>query len=328
MTKNKEKQSGPELRQDLVSGDWVIIAPKRVKRHVATRLCPFCHMEETEQEKPVLEYKRSDGSWSLAVIPNKFPALDKYESLEKKEVGPFSVMNAAGFHEVIVTRDHDRHIPDLSVEEIAEVIDAYQERYLELMNKRFINYISIFHNYGKEAGASISHPHCQLMALTVVDPDIRRSLEGSKKYYQKNKRCVHCVMIEWEMEQKDRVVLKNDDFVAFVPFVSRTPSEIRIFPIEHKSYFERIKEKEKYNFAAILKESLQRLHGVLEGKVAYNYFIHTAPCDGMDYGHYHWHLEILPKISIEAGFEKGARIEVIPISPEDAAKRLREAEIQ
>jgi len=326
---NKEDQAGPELRQDLVSGDWVIVAPKRTKRHNKTKVCPFCYIKETQQEDPVLEYKKSDGQWSLLVIPNKFPSLDKYESLERREVGPFSVMNAAGFHEVVITRDHNRHIPNLSVDEVAEIIDAYQERYLDLMNKRFINYISIFHNYGREAGASLEHPHSQLMALTVIDPDIRRSLRGSKEYHQKNKRCVHCTMIEWEIEQNNRIILKNDDFVAYVPFVSRIPLEIRIFPIEHGAYFERIKEKEKFNLAAILKEALQRLHEVLGEDTAYNFFIHTAPCDGLDYGHYHWHIEILPviKTAIQAGFEKGARIEIVPITPEDSAKKLREAQI-
>lgn len=325
-TQNKEEYSGPELRQDLVSGDWVIMAPKRQKRHKKTSgLCPFCCLKETNQEPPVLEYKREDGNWSLKVIPNKFPALDDYNKLEKHSIGPFSVMNAAGFHEVIITHDHDRHIPDLTIEEVAEIIDAYQERYLDLMNKRFIDYISIFHNYGKEAGASIEHPHSQLMALTVIDPDIHRSLAGSKEYYTKHKRCVHCTMIEWEEEQKDRVVCKNDDFIAFVPFVSRVPSEIRIFPKNHKAYFERITEKEKFSLAEILRESLIKLRIAFDN-VAFNYFIHTAPCDGKTYDHYHWHMEILPKIAISAGFEKGARMEIIPILPEDAAEKLREAD--
>jgi len=110
----KRGSTGAELRKDIVGGSWVIMAPKRMKRHKKLSVCPFCHLEETEQEKPVLEYKRPDGTWSLVVIPNKFPSLDDYETLEQRQVGPFSVMNAAGFHEVIITRDHDRHIPSLS----------------------------------------------------------------------------------------------------------------------------------------------------------------------------------------------------------------------
>lgn len=325
LNKNIENSICSELRQDLVSGDWVVMAPKRQSRHRRTGVCPFCRLEETGQVEPVLEYAREDGSWTLKVIPNKFPALEKYDKLEKRSVGPFSVMNAAGFHEVIITRDHDRHIPDLSVEEVAEIIDAYQDRYLDLMNKRFIDYVSIFHNYGKEAGASLEHPHSQIMALTVIDPDIRRSLEGSKRYYQENKKCVHCVMIEWEREQRERIVFENDDFVAFVPFVSRVPSEIRIFPINHKAYFERITDEEKFNLAKILKESLARIRSAFDN-VGYNFFIHTAPCDGNAYDHYHWHIEILPKIAVSAGFEKGARMEIISILPEEAAKKLREAE--
>ncbi|MFH1175629.1 MAG: galactose-1-phosphate uridylyltransferase [bacterium] len=332
MSQNKNKKEnekedierGPELRQDLVSGDWVIFAPKRHQRHKKTRLCPFCRLEETGQEKPVLEYTKADGSWSLKVIPNKFPSLEDYSKLEKRSVGPFSIMNAVGFHEVIITHDHDRHLPDLTVEEIAEVIDAYQERYLDLMNKRFIDYISIFHNYGKDGGASIEHPHSQLMALTVIDPDIHRSLRGSKEFYDKHKKCPHCTMIEWEEKEEERIVYKNDDFIALVPFVCRVPSEIRIYPRDHKAYFERITDEEKFNLAEVLKEALMRLD-IAFNDVAYNFFIHTAPCDGKLYDHYHWHIEIFPKIIISAGFEKGARMEIIPILPEDAAEKLREA---
>jgi len=331
MSQNKENNNdiGPELRQDLVSGDWVIMAPKRshsitTQKKKKSRLCPFCRLEETNQEKPVLEYKREDGTWSLVVIPNKFPSLEDYNKLEKREVGPYAVMNAVGFHEVIITHDHDRHIPDLSVEEVAEIIDAYQDRYLDLMNKRFIDYISIFHNYGKDAGASLEHPHCQLMALTVVDPDIHRSLRGSKDYYQKHKQCVHCTMIEWEEKENIRIIYKNDDFIAIAPFVSRVPAEVRIYPRDHKAYFERITEDEKFSLAETLKEVISRIDIAFDD-VAYNYFIHTAPCDGNTYDHYHWHLEIFPKMNIAAGFEKGAQMEIIPILPEVAAEKLREA---
>jgi len=328
----KKSQTGAELRKDIVSGSWVIMASKRihsVTTHKKKKLsiCPFCHLEETEQEKPVLEYKRPDCTWSLVVIPNKFPSLDEYETLEQRQVGPFSVMNAAGFHEVIITRDHDRHIPSLSKAEVTEIISAYQDRYVSLMNKKFINYISIFHNFGKKAGASIEHPHSQLMALTVVDPDIESSLAGSQRFYQKHKKCPHCTMIEWELKEKERIVYENKDFVVFAPFVSRVPSEVRIYPKDHKPYFERISESEKVELADALKNTLTRIELALDN-IAFNYFIHTAPCDGKTYEHYHWHLEIFPKISIEAGFEKGARMEIIPILPKDAAKALRDVKIE
>jgi UDPglucose--hexose-1-phosphate uridylyltransferase len=342
--KNKQKdelENEPavsELRRDLVSGTWVVIATGRAKRpndfkkekrkiiKENPRKCPFCNLASPEEVNDALIYKKSNGDWSLRVIPNKFPAFVHSDDLNEREEGPYNLMDGIGFHEIIITRDHYRQIAQFNVQETAEVIDAYQERYLALMNKKFINYISIFHNHGKEAGASVVHPHSQLIAMPVIDPDIARSLLGSANYCRSNRQCVHCEMIEWEMEEKKRIIFENEDFIVFCPFVPRCAFETRVYPKKHKSYFERINNEEKMNFAEALQIALAKIYNGLKDP-SYNFFIHTSPCDGRSYDHYHWHLEILPKTSIWAGFELGTGIEISTIRPEDAAEYLRSVKI-
>jgi len=338
LDENKKEPIISELRQDLVSGSWVVIATGRAKRAENFKKekrekikesrwrCPFCKLGPPEKVGDTLIYKKANGDWTLRVIPNKFPAFVHSDDLNKREKGPYSLMDGVGFHEVIVTRDHYRQISQFTVSEIAEVIDAYQERYIALMNKKFINYISLFHNYGKEAGASIAHPHSQLIAMPVIDPDITRSLIGSANYYKANHQCVHCVMIDWEMKEKKRIIFENKDFVVLCPFVPRCAFEIRIYPKKHQSYFERINAQEKISFAEALQIALAKIFKGLNDP-SYNFFIHTAPCNGQSYNYYHWHLEILPKTSIWAGFELGTGIEISTIEPEKAAEYLKKVRI-
>lgn len=305
MESNYEKVS--ELRQDLVSGDWVVMAKKRGKRPERPKQCPFCFPEIKKQD--IISQTKN-----IFIIKNKYPAFRPSEQLNKRHQGPFSVIDGVGFHEVIILKEHNAQIDK-------NLIDAYQQRYLALMNKKFVNYIAIFHNHGKQAGASIEHPHSQLIASPVIDPDIHRSLDGSLNYFRKNRQCVHCAMIEFEKSENKRVIYENDDFIVFVPFVSRVAYETRIFPKEHKAYFERINQTEKENLADALQQALKKLNLALDNP-AYNFFLHTAPCDGLSYDHYHWHFEILPKTSIWAGFELGAGIEICSITPEQAAEKL------
>jgi UDPglucose--hexose-1-phosphate uridylyltransferase len=216
-----KKTSHSELRQDIVTGDWVVIATGRAKRpedfskngkgeeignNVDTEDCLFCDPEASGQGKDVLIYRRPDGDWSLRVFPNKFPAFSQEGDLKKRGEGPYLSMDGTGYHEVIATRDHFRHIPLLEEQEIAEILDAYQDRYLDLMNRPGVDYIGIFHNYGKEVGASITHPHSQLMAIPVVSPYVELELQGAERYNKSNKECIYCLMAEYEREHKKRVV--------------------------------------------------------------------------------------------------------------------------
>lgn len=332
---NKNKHS--ELRQDIVTGDWVVIATGRARRPEDFSKngkgienenldniddCLFCDPEKSGQEKDVLIYKRPDGNWSLRVFPNKFPAFSHADNFKKLEEGPYFAMTGTGYHEVVVTRDHFHHMPLLEELEIAEVFDAYQERYLSLMNQRHVDYISIFHNHGKEVGASIAHPHSQLMAIPVISPYVELELKGAEKYYRANRECVYCLMSEYETEHKKRIVFENEEFVAFCPFASRAAFEVWVMPKKHKPYFERIKDDEKIKLAEVFKKAMSSIYHALNNP-PYNFYIHTSPCDGKDYPHFHWHIEILPKTSTWAGFELQTGIEISTIQPEVAAEYLR-----
>lgn len=327
-----------ELRQDLVTGDWVVIATGRAKRpeefaeqkrivveEDPSKPCFFCYPEETGQEKDVLIYNKEDGDWSLRVFPNKFPAFSRSRVPKHFEEGPYFGMDGTGYHELIVTRDHLKQIALLELMEVAEIIDAYQDRYIDLMNKKSVNYIEIFHNHGKEAGASIAHPHSQLVAIPVISPYIKGELDGAEQYWKANKDCVYCAMIEWEAEHEKRVIFENNNFIAFCPYSSRAAFEVWVMPKKHKPYFERILDQEKVELAEALQHSISQIYKAL-GDPAYNFYLHTSPCDGKDYPHYHWHIEILPRTSIWAGFELSTGIEISTIQPEVAAEYLRAQE--
>jgi len=324
-----------ELRQDLVTGDWVVIATGRAKRpqdfavvrreimeEDLSKPCVFCNPEETSQEKDVLIYERASGDWSLRVFPNKYPAFTRGRAPKHTEEGPYFSMDGTGYHELIVTRDHNKQIAQLNVLEVAEIVDAYQERYIDLMNKKSVNYIEVFHNHGKEAGGSIAHPHSQLMAIPVISPYVQSELDGAENYYKSNKQCAFCAMIEWETEHKKRVIFENDDFLAYCPFSSRAAFEVWVLPKKHKPYFERTADKEKLALAEALQTAISKIYKALEDP-AYNFYLHTSPCDGKDYPHFHWHIEIIPRTSTWAGFELSTGIEISSIQPEVAAEYLR-----
>jgi len=324
-----------ELRQDLVTGDWVVIATGRSKRPeefiVENRIeekedpdkkCFFCFPEETGQEKDVLIYENGDD-WSLRVFPNKYPAFfQNGEKIEHSEEGPYFKMEGVGFHELVVTRDHKKPIPLLDKLNVAEILDAYQDRYINLMNQRGVNYIDIFHNHGKEAGASVAHPHSQIAAIPVISPYVKGELDGAENYWNANKECVYCTMSNWEVENKKRVIFENDEFVAFCPFSSRAAFEVWVMPKKHSPYFERISNDEKIACAEVFQKAMEKIYTALKDP-PFNFYLHTAPCDGKDYPHFHWHIEILPHTSTWAGFELSTGIEVSTIEPEIAAEYLR-----
>jgi UDPglucose--hexose-1-phosphate uridylyltransferase len=346
MPKSKKLFKFPsELRFDLVSRDWVVIATGRAKKpalfkkegrlesKVSKKDCPFCKIET--QKKPIFIYRQGQKingfqegqvipwDWTTALIPNKYPAFlphpDLHESFEDKL---YQRMNAVGYHELVVTGDHDKSLALLPVERVKEVLDTYQERWLQLMKKDFVSYISIFHNHGKEAGASQPHPHSQIITTPLIDVDLKQALVNSERYFKEKGKCVYCDMTHWERKTKKRAVFENKNFVVICPFASKAAFEMIISPKKHLPYFERITEGEKLELAEALKTALKKLYKGLNNP-AYNFYLHTAPCDGKRYDHYHWHWTILPKTSTWAGFEIGTRMEISTIEPEKAAEYLR-----
>ena len=341
MKKRKENPNVPsELRRDLVTGEWIVVARNRGKRPdqfqsnkilpTDALACspddPFINPQASGNASPVLEYVDKKKEWTLQVIPNKFPAFAQLgECMISRKVGPYEIIDGRGFHEVVITKDCVRHLALFSHDEVEEVIRAYSTRYRTLKKETCVKYISIFHNHGKEAGASIAHPHSQIIAIPVVPPDVSRSLEGAKKYYAKNGQCVHCKMIEWEMKDEHRVIYENDSMIAFCPFISRTAFEIRVFPKNHSAQFEKLSSEYFGDLGDALRISLAKLNSTLENP-SYNFFIHTAPVGG-NHSYYHWHIEILPKTAVWAGFELSTGIEISTIEPERAAGFLRNASI-
>ena len=334
----KQKTKFSELRQDIISGDWVVIANSRGKRpdDFAGELkssedssqegCIFCDPEESKQEKDVLIYNTEDGDWSLRVFPNKFPAFSRPigGKIQHQEEGPYFWMDGVGYHEVIVTKDHFERIGSMDDLKVAEILDAFQTRYLDLMNKKSVRYIEIFHNQGASAGASVFHPHSQLAAIPVVSPYINLELAGAESYHKSHKKCVFCDIIEWEKEVDRRVIFENDNFIGVCPFASRKAFEVWVMPKKHNPYFERMDTEDKIQAGEALNQVIRKINEVLNNPDL-NFYLHTSPCDGKDYPHYHWHIEILPKTSIWAGFELSTGIEISTIEPEKAALALKEA---
>ena len=343
MAKESQRVKFPsELRFDLVSKDWVVIATgrskrpemfkkeKRIKIDIPKKSCPFCNIKN--QEKPVLIYSNgkkvsSKGeipkNWTTIVVPNKFPVFLPYQDLDKKIEGNlYQTMNAVGFCELVVTRNHQKSLALLSQSNVKEVIDTYQGRYLDLKDNKLVNHISIFHNHGWEAGASQPHPHSQIITTPLIDVDVQRALLSSKRYFKKDRRCLYCEMNRWERRTKKRVVFENKDFLAICPFASKVAFEVIISPKRHLSHFEMITEKEKWQLAEAFQAVLKKLYKALNDP-PYNFYLHTAPCDGRDYPYYHWHWTIIPKTATWAGFEIGTRMEISTIDPEKAADYLR-----
>lgn len=328
----KTNKETSELRQDLVTEDWVIIATARAKRPddfvVTNRAIAesgpdiFEDPKASGQEEDVLMYTRPDGDWSLRVFPNKYPAVSSVNRLKPMEEGPYFSMTGSGYHEVIVTRDPKRSIALLETWQVAELIDAYQDRYLSLMNKPGVNYIQIFHNHGKEAGASVPHPHSQLMAIPVIAPYVRSILSGAERYYRSNRERVYTVMLEYEQAKKQRLVYENEHFMVFVPYAARVAFELWVVGKRENPYFERITDEEKFAVGEALQKALEALYSGLKDP-AYNFYLYTAPCDGKDYPHFQWHFEIAPHTATWAGFELSTGIEISSIEPEKAAEFLR-----
>jgi UDPglucose--hexose-1-phosphate uridylyltransferase len=261
-------------------------------------------------------------------VPNKFPALKIEGALDKQGLGMFDMMNGIGAHEVIIdTPDHFRDMADLNYAETEEVIWAYLGRSIDLRRDSRFKYILIFKNYGKAAGASLEHPHSQLIALPIVPKRVIEELDGAAQYYEYKERCVFCDILRQEREDNDRIVAQNDHFLAFCPFVSRFPYEIWVMPRKHMSDFSSLGRDYVASLARVLRDSLARMKGLLSDP-PYNFIIHTSPINGHEREDFHWHVEIMPKLAKIAGFEWGSGFYINPVPPHVAAANLRGVKLE
>ncbi|HKB10010.1 MAG TPA: galactose-1-phosphate uridylyltransferase [Vicinamibacterales bacterium] len=327
----------PELRRDPVSGRWVIISTDRQKRPNDFRIekpatigrdqCPFCPGREAMTPPEVLSYRQNGGAanapgWELRVVPNKFPALQVEGTLDREGEGMFDRMNGIGAHEVIIeTPDHDRPIAAMSEPEIERVLWAYRERIFDLKRDFRLKYLLVFKNHGGAAGATLDHPHSQLIALPVIPDFVRQELDGARRHFELKERCVFCDMVRQELRDGRRIVQENADIVAIAPYAPRFAFETWLLPKAHGSRFEQTPRHVSESLARLLKAVLQRLDRALESP-PWNLVLHTAPASE-EAESYHWHVEIMPRLTRVAGFEWGTGFYINPTAPEEAAKVLR-----
>ena len=329
----------PELRKDPITGRWVIIAAERGKRPtdfarfpVQTKggFCPFCYGHESHTPPEILSYRTDGGAsnspgWMLRVVPNKFPALGIEGDLNRQGEGLFDKMNGIGAHEVIIeTPDHHATLATLGEQAVEDVLWAFRDRMLDLKKDKRFRYILIFKNHGEPAGASLEHSHSQLIALPIVPKLVREEIEGSKAHYSFKERCVYCDIIRQELDSKARIIDENPDFVVIAPYAPRFPFETWLLPKTHDSCFEDAQKREYQNLSRIIKSALLRIDQVLDHP-PYNLVIHTSPITETLNDFYHWHIEIMPKLSKVAGFEWGTGFYINPMPPEESARLLREA---
>ncbi len=339
----------PQLRKDPVTHEWVVIATERGKRpsdfstanneDVTQRIahnekCPFCKGNESMTPPEVLGY-RDPGTqpntpgWWVRVVSNKFPALAIEGELDRQGVGMYSFMNGVGAHEVIIeTTEHNRCIATISTQQATEVFWAARQRIIDLSQDDRFKYVLLFRNHGKIAGASLEHPHSQLIALPMVPKDIMEEMRGVERFYEYHDRCVYCDMLRQEKNFGRRVVEENDSFVAFEPFAPKFPFETWVVPKSHKSSLIEEDPDQVAEFAQITQNVLRRI-GKCLNYPPYNYMLHTAPVnmERDPHPYFHYHLEIMPRLTIAAGFEMGTGVYINVTSPEDAAEHLRAADI-
>lgn len=333
----------PEWRKDPILDRWVVIATERAKRPTDFSVpaedkkggeCSLCESREWETPPEVLAYRQrgSQGNspgWWVRVVPNKFPAVRIEGRTDTRHLGIYEVMNGVGAHEVVVeSPDHEKKLEDFNDCQVREIVRAWRDRSLDLRGDTRFKYIQVFRNYGRTAGASLEHPHSQIIATPMVPPLIAEKAGSLTRHARSTGQCIICQMIAREIQEQNRVVAENSRFVAISPFASRVPYESWIIPRDHQPDFGQIREDQVECLALILRETIKKIAVALR-QPPYNMAISTAPvnCGGEGLDHFHWHLEILPRLTIAAGFEIGTGFYINPTPPEIAASDLRETAV-
>jgi UDPglucose--hexose-1-phosphate uridylyltransferase len=326
-----------ELRKDPVVGRWVIISTERAKRPQeyppeppARRegVCPLCPGSERMTPPEIIAFREggqpNDPNWTLRVVPNKFPALQIEGELGKAADGIYDRMHGIGAHEVVIESErHDIDLFDLPEKRFEDVLWAYRERLLDLKKDHRFKSVLIFKNHGAAAGASLTHSHSQLIALPVIPKRVIEEMLGCKEYYRFRDRCLFCDIVVQEMDQKVRIVEETGEFLAFSPYAPRFPFETWIVPKRHQCAYEMIEGDQAKGLAAVFRRTLRRLNLALENP-PFNFIVHSAPFQERAAEFYHWHIEIMPKLTKVAGFEWGSGFYINPTPPEESAKYLRE----
>lgn len=330
----------PQLRQNLILKEWVIIATERAKRPEQLKenkniseitlpewdeSCPFCAGNE-EKFGNTNEFYRIDGDngWKMRVIPNKFPALSPKEGdIEVNTSGYQRWMEGIGHHEVLIESPvHNTTIAKMEVPEVREVLKAYQNRIRTLMAKEYIESVIPFRNHGTRAGASLIHPHSQIIALPVIPKDIITRMNESIRYHEEHRECLFCRVMKSEMEKGERVVVESKHYVVFVPYAAYSPFALWLYPKKHISSFCDEPEENLEELADVLRQALRKLYFGLNDP-DYNYIVRSSPKGYAHSAFFHWYITIVPRLTRTAGFELGSGMFINPSIPEENAEYLR-----
>jgi UDPglucose--hexose-1-phosphate uridylyltransferase len=322
----------PEFRQNILTHEWVVIATERAKRPEDfikpqtekppppefSPKCPFCPGNEG-QTPPALHTIERNGRWQVRVVPNKFAALQPN--------GRFLKGTGYGIAEVIIeTPRHDATLATLDNDAVEDVVAAYKQRYLSTARADRICLINLFRNHGLRAGTSLEHPHSQLIATPIVPPHVRNPIEQAVRYFDSHGQCIYCDMLAEEMRVGERIIAETEFFVAYAPYASRTPFEIRIMPKKHQASFGDIGSREAADFAASMRSILARIYKGLANP-DYNFIIRSATVGDENDKYFHWYMLVIPKLTTPAGFEIGTGIYINVTYPEKCAEFLRNVEI-
>jgi UDPglucose--hexose-1-phosphate uridylyltransferase len=336
-----------ELRKDIVSGRWVILASERSKRpddfrpagpekkEEAPAFCPFCEGNESKTPPEVASLRKrgtcpDQPGWRVRTVPNKFPALNRGLPPSRHDEGIFHWMDGVGVHEVVIENPcHLRELPDLPLPHLQEVLATYKERVRSIEEEYQYKYVHVFKNKGREAGASLSHPHSQIVATPIIPKQVNEELYTCERLHRQFDECIFCRTIREETQIGQRLVTQNHHFCAVTPFAPRFPFELRIYPLRHSPWFSRSTNMELRSLARIIKTVLGKLRGILSDP-PYNFYIHQGPNPNLPHEawvnlekSYHWHMEIIPVLTRVAGFEWGTGFYINPVPPETAAGFLR-----
>lgn len=320
----------PQLRQNIVTGEWVVIAPERAKRphdFITDKPpksdpadCPFC----LEGSAHKTRYEPYDTPHTY-LIPNKFPAFVEEGNHEVRSYYPessfYRAKPAVGGHDVLVFTDHQPDLPGLSTAALTDAFLSMQQRYQEYRDRDHIEYTMAIYNHGRSAGASIEHPHAQIFASAFTPNYITKELHGSEHYYAIKGCCVFCDIIKHEQQEKIRVLAENEEAILFTFYAARFPFELWILPKQHQAQFEASNKSVMTGIVQLLQKALQLLDKTLKDPDL-NFYIHSLPATLENADYYHWHLEIAPRLSIHAGYEFGSGTIIDVVSPEKAAEFL------
>ena len=340
----------PELRKDPVMGRWVIISTERAKRpdeflppspvgEETQPDCPFCSGHEGSTPPEIMAIRPKGGGpngpgWTVRVVPSISPVLRVEGELEHRARGAYDVGTGIGAHEIIVeTPEHISSLAKLSQPQIQQIIETYIQRMTDLEKDSRFKYVLLFKNYGQAAGeGKFRHSRSQLIALPVNPIRVKDELHGARQYFEWKERCIFCDLLRQELDAQQRIAGETAHFVAISPFASRFPFELWILPKQHSADFTHLDPVQSSDLAGMLKMILSKLARVLNDP-PYNTILHTAPFRRSRAGYwrtidqdFHWHLEIMPRLTRVAGFEWGSGFYINPTAPEEAARFLKEAE--